>query len=155
MKLKNRVTGWTTRVVWLSLTLILSACAPYYYREPPAMGPGPGGDVLHNIERYRFDLKLTREQIEKIRQLRANFEREAIRINAALRVAYLDLGSLIHPDRKQIDKDKVFKKLDEISGLHTQMQRKMVELQLDVIDLLTEEQYEKFSGLLKNRPESY
>lgn len=154
MKLKNVITGWTTRLTWLSLIFLVTACAPYY-EEPPSMGPGPGGDVLRNIERFSHELKLTREQIQKIRQLRANLEREAIRINAALRVAYLDLNNLTHPDRKQIDKDKVFKKADEINGLHAQMQRKIIELDLEVTDLLTEEQYEKFSEILKSRSGGY
>ena len=139
----------------LSLIFIISACAPYYYEEPPSRGPGPGGDLLQNIERYRFDLRLTGEQIEKIRQLRANFERDSVRINAALRIAYLDLNSLAHPDRKPIDKDKVFKTVDRISELQNQVQKMMVELQLDAMDLLTEEQYEKFNRLFKEQPERY
>lgn len=146
--------GSPTRLTWLSLIFILSACAPYY-EEPPTMGPGPGADVLRNIERFSHELKLTREQIQKIRRLRANFEKEAIRIHAALRVAYLDLDNLTHPDRKLIDKDKVFKKADEINGLHAQMQRKIIELDLEVTDLLTEEQYEKFSEILKGRSGGY
>ncbi len=154
MNLKNIVPGWTTRLTWLSLIFLVSACAPYY-EEPPSMGLGPGGDALHNIERFAPELRLTREQIQKIRQIRANLEREAIRINAALRVAYLDLNNLTHPDRKQIEKDKVFKKVDEINGLHAQMQRKIIELELEATDLLTDEQYEKFRDILNSRSSEY
>jgi Spy/CpxP family protein refolding chaperone len=157
MNIKHPLKDWTTaitRLTWLCLLFLVSACAPYY-QEPPRMGPGPGGDVLQNIERFAPELRLTREQIQKIRQLRANFDREAIRINAALRVAYVDLNNLTHADRKQLDKDKAFKKADEINGLHAQMQRKIIELDLGVTDLLTDDQYEKFRDILSRRSRDY
>ena len=156
MNIKHPLKDWTTamtNLTWLCLLFLVSACA-HYYEEPP-IEPGPGGDALHNIERFAPELRLTREQIQKIRQMRANFEREAIRINAALRVAYLDLNNLTHADRKQLDKDKAFKKADEINGLHAQMQRKIIELDLEVTDLLTDEQYEKFRDILSRRSGEY
>jgi len=154
MKFKNIAAGWTTQLTWLSLIFLVTACVPYH-EEPPSMGPGAGGDVLYNIERFASELRLTREQIQKIRQLRANFDKEAIRTNAALRVAYLDLNNLTRADRKQLDKDKVFKKADEINGLHAQMQRKIIELELEVTALLTDEQYEKFRDILNRQSYEY
>jgi Spy/CpxP family protein refolding chaperone len=154
MRLKNSMTRWANGLMWLGLLFTVSACAPYYYEEPPS-ATSTSGDALHNIERFARDLDLTREQLQKIRQLRANFDREAIRINAALRVAYLDLNSLTHPERKPIDKDKVFKKLDEIDGLHAQLQRKLIESELQVVDLLTNEQYQKFDDIFKGRRGEY
>ena len=107
------------------------------------------GDALHNIERFAGDLDLTREQLQKIQQLRASFDKEAIRLNAALRVAYLDLNNLTHPEQKPIDKDKVYKKMNEIDELHAQLQRKLLDLELQVVDLLSNEQYQKFDAILK------
>ena len=150
MKLKNSKPRWANGLLWLSLFVTFSACAPNYYEEPPS-ATSMRGDAPHNIERFAHDLDLTREQLQKIRQLRANFDKEAIRLNAALRVAYLDLNNLTHPERKPIDKDMVFKKLDEIDGLHAQLQRKLVELELQVVDLLSNEQYQKFDAILKSR----
>jgi Spy/CpxP family protein refolding chaperone len=131
---------------------LISACVPYH-QEPTYTDPG--GDMLHSVERFARELGLTREQMQTIRQLRANFDKEAIRIDAALRSGYLDLNRLTYTDRQQMDKDKVFKKADEINGLHAQIQRKMIELDLEITDVLTDEQYDKFRDLLRRRPGNY
>jgi Spy/CpxP family protein refolding chaperone len=142
-------------LIELCLILLLSSCSPYYDPPPPRTGTPTDGDGLYNIERFAPELKLTRPQIQKIRQLRADFDKDATRINASLRTGYTDLNNLIHEDRKQLDKDNVFKKADEINGLHAEMQRKIIELDLELTSLLTDEQYEKFRGILSRRQRDY
>jgi len=145
------------RLTWLCLIFLVSACVPYYdYEQPARTGAAPGGgDAFYNIERFAPELKLTHPQIQKIRQLRADFDKHAISINAALRAAYIDLNNMTSADRKQLDKDAVFKKADEISKLHAEMQRKILELDLELTSLLTDEQYEKFRDILNRRQGDY
>jgi Spy/CpxP family protein refolding chaperone len=151
---------WTaafTRLMCLSLIFLVSACTPYYeqpprYERPSRTEATPGGgDAIYNIERFARELKLTRPQIQKIRQLRADFDKEATRINATLRTDYTDLNNLTRADRNQLDKEAVFKKADEISELHAEMQRKILELDLELTSLLTDEQYEKFRDILSRK----
>jgi Spy/CpxP family protein refolding chaperone len=151
---KNLSVGSTIVISLIPLCLIflVSACDPYYYPEPPRNpGPGPRADVLYNIERIVPELKLTKEQRQEIKKLRADFDKEAKRIDAALRAGYTDLNNLAHEDRKQLDKDGLFKKADEVSDLHAEMQRKILELDLALTDLLTDEQYKKFRAIVSKR----
>jgi Spy/CpxP family protein refolding chaperone len=135
----------------LCLIFIVSACEPYYYQEPPPRRPPAPqqvhGDLLYNIERFSHELKLSSPQIQKIRQLRSDFDKESKRIDADLRARYTDLNILSHEDRKQMDRNGLFKKTDEISDLHAEMQRKIIQLDLDITDLLTDEQYEKLKDI--------
>src|ERR1700757_619342 len=125
------------RFMPLCLVLLVSACDPYYYQEPPPRRPpapapqGVHGDLLYNIERYSHELKLSTPQIQKIRQLRADFDKESKRIDSDLRAGYTDLNNLAHEDRKKLDREALFKKADAVNDLHAEMQRKIIRLDLD------------------------
>ena len=146
------------RLIPLCLVFLVSACDPYYYQEPPRRPPAPQqthGDLLYNIERFSHELKLSKPQIQKIRQLRSDFDKESKRLDADLRAGYADLNNLSHEDRKQMDRDGLFKKADEISDLHAEMQRKIIQLDLDITDLLTDEQYEKLKDIQGRQSSNY
>ncbi len=82
------------------------------------MGPGGGwrrgmrGDLAFDehplitiMLHHRSQLGLTDEQVEQLRALRSNFEKEAIRTGADLRILELELDDLL--DAEQVDLAKV------------------------------------------------
>jgi len=149
--LSNRLTSAAIRLSPLCLFILLSSCDPYYYPDspPPPRNPEPAprGDVLYNLERLGPELKLTKDQKQEIKRLRDNFDKDSKRIDAALRAGYTDLNNLAHEDRKELDRDKLFEKADNVSNLHAEMQRKIIEFDLALTDLLTDEQYKKFTAI--------
>jgi Spy/CpxP family protein refolding chaperone len=78
---------------------------------PPGAGPGRGGEqgswgwtaqerpIISMALMHARDLGLTAEQESKLRTLRTEFEKEALRRTAEIRIAEADLGALLDPER--------------------------------------------------------
>ena len=97
--------------------------------------------MLRNRER----LGLTADQIKHLEQLRSDFAKESIRSEANLRIAEMDLTSLL--EAQPVDMTKAEAKIREIekgkAQLSAEQRRKLQELQAD----------QNFAGLeFKNKP---
>lgn len=87
-------------------------------------------------------MDLTEEQQAKIEELKTNLEKAILPMKTKLGVKQAELQELLvaeNPNKAAIDK-----KIDEISGLRTQMQKKHINHRLEVRALLTPEQRVKF-----------
>jgi hypothetical protein len=92
-------------------------------REHFGPGPGPAGGAPPFGERplvsymlaHRAELGLSPQQVEALERVRADFQREAIRRDADLRVAELDLEALRRQD--PVDMGQVEAKIREIERL--------------------------------------
>jgi Spy/CpxP family protein refolding chaperone len=90
---------------------------------PGMMGPGapsPAERPLISIMlQHRADLGLTPEQVTRLEGLRDGFAREAIRRDADIRIAELDLGALLEQD--PLDMTKVEAKVRELAQLQADL----------------------------------
>jgi Spy/CpxP family protein refolding chaperone len=68
---------------------------------------------------HRAELGLNPEQVGRLETLRADFAREAIRRDADIRIAELDLAGLL--DREPLDFSKVEAKVREVSQLRGEL----------------------------------
>ena len=78
---------------------------------PPGAGPGWGGEegpwgwtaqerpIISMALMHARDLGLTAEQESRLRTLRTEFEKDALRRTAEIRMAEVDLGALLEPER--------------------------------------------------------
>jgi len=131
------------------------AAAPAVLAQGPAPGaapdpPDPMVRVRH-VERFRTgrdmmmrDLNLTKEQSDKIADLRDKQERRAIDLRAQIQTAQLDLRKLMRADKP--DKAAIGKQIDRVSALRADLQKSRVGTMLDVREILTPEQREKMRG---------
>ena len=117
----------------------------------PGMGQGMGmskgyghGDPF-SPEMLREHLGLNDEQVQKMRQLRTDYEKESIRKHADLRVAQLELGELMQ--QKSIDIGQVEKKVRQIETVRGDLMLFRVRSLVKTKDFLTPEQFDKFKQM--------
>ena len=92
------------------------------------------------------DLNLTKEQSDKIADLRDKQERRSIELRAQIQTAQLDMRKLMRADKP--DKAAIGRQIDKVSGLRADLQKSRVGTMLDVREILTPEQREKMRGRL-------
>jgi Spy/CpxP family protein refolding chaperone len=68
---------------------------------------------------HRSELGLTASQVQELERVRADFQREAIRLDADQRIAQMDLSALLRSD--QVDMAKVESKIRELERLRADM----------------------------------
>ncbi|MBI4608300.1 MAG: periplasmic heavy metal sensor [Candidatus Rokubacteria bacterium] len=85
------------------------------------MHPGPRAErpLITLMLRHRDELGLSADQVQSLERLRADFQREAIRRDADLRVAEVELGSLLNADA--VDLGQVETKLREIERIRVDL----------------------------------
>jgi len=92
-------------------------------RGPAMTGPGPVSPaerpLISIMLQRRADLGLTPEQVTRLEGLRDGFAREAIRRDADLRIAELDLQALL--DQDPLDMAKVETKVREVAQLRADL----------------------------------
>jgi len=144
MKSKPRM--WMAVVMAAALTLAGTA---YAQREESGAGPGrgwggPGGPGrglrAHRTEMMR-GLDLSREQRDKIAELRERRQRAAIRGRADLETASLDLHKLMRAENP--DRAAIGRQIDRMAQLRAEMQKGRVNAMLDMRAVLTPDQREK------------
>ncbi len=76
--------------------------------------PSPRGErpLITLMLRYKDELGLSADQVQSLERLRADFQREAIRRDADLRIAEMDLATLLEKD--PVDLGQVEAKVKEI-----------------------------------------
>jgi Spy/CpxP family protein refolding chaperone len=95
---------------------------------------------------HRKELELSPEQIQALEQLRDDYRREAIRYDADLRIAEIDLESILKADPVDLEKVKV--KLQDIERLRADLRLAQVRAIERGKALLSAEQREKLQTLL-------
>jgi Spy/CpxP family protein refolding chaperone len=85
---------------------------------------------------------LTKEQLEKLQPLRADFEKETLSLRNDLELKSLELRHLWTAD--ELDEEAIVAKSGEVSDLQAQLHEKMIRHRLDVAKILTKEQRARF-----------
>lgn len=96
-------------------------------------------------------LGLNDDQTKALEPLELDYRKTSIKNHADLRVAMIDLASLL--DQKTPDKQAISQKIDEIAALQKHMMSYRVDALLKLKGILTPAQYEKFRDLLKEHME--
>jgi Spy/CpxP family protein refolding chaperone len=142
-----------TMIAALAMTLGLAMLAPGgpARAQGPAEGPDPGPNAGPRMERRAEmrrrrddmlrDLDLSKEQREKISDLREKQERDAIRMRADLQTARLDLRRMMRADKA--DRAAINRQIDQLAELRAQMEKARVSTLLDIRSVLTPEQLER------------
>ena len=89
-------------------------------------------------EKFGVLQTLTEDQQKQIKDLKTQVEKEILPLKSELQVKSAELKQLLVAEKS--DKAAINKKIDEIGSLRAQIQKKRIENQLKVRDLLTPEQ---------------
>ncbi len=116
--------------------------------------PGHGGGMLSPAERplitlmlqRRQELGLTPDQVARLETLRGEFTREAIRRDADIRIAELDLAALLDPD--PLDMAKVEAKIRALAELRADLRIARIRVIEQGKAVLTAEQRARLQGVL-------
>ena len=129
------------------------------HRMPPHSGMmGGAGMKGHGMMRphmslsplgMKDELGLKEGQVKAIQPLETDYRKHAIKSRADVRVAMIDLGSLL--DQKSPNRSAISAKVDEISGLRKEMMMYRVDTLLKLRDILTPEQYAQFRDKIKSQ----
>jgi Spy/CpxP family protein refolding chaperone len=108
------------------------------------MGSGKGGHVMGYASPLdlKDELKLTVEQVAKLKPMHAEYRKAIIRKSAEVKAANIDLEELL--SAKAIDYAKVEKQVKATEGLKSGLMLSRVEALKKVQGVLTPEQFEKY-----------
>jgi len=109
------------------------------------MGRGMRGERMGMAMRA---LDLTSEQKKRMADIRDRQQRTAIRAQADMRIAALDLRKLMRadsPDRRAIESQ-----IEKIGSMRTSMQKSRVGMMFDLRGVLTQEQKDKLKDMRQN-----
>ncbi len=101
--------------------------------------------------RHRDELGLSPEQVQKLERLRADFQREAVRREADLRIAEMDLATLLDADTA--DLSQVEAKVREIERLRADLRLARIRTIEQGKAQLTAEQRVRLRALLAEPPQ--
>lgn len=121
------------------------------------MPPGPGGTgwmmgdpaerpLISIMLHHRSELGLGADQVTRLETLRSDFTREAIRRGADIRIAELDLGSLL--EQESVDLGKVETKVREVAQLRVDLRIARLRAVEQGKAVLTPEQRTRLRALL-------
>jgi Spy/CpxP family protein refolding chaperone len=96
--------------------------------------------------RNRHDLGLSSQQVQDLEDLRDGYQREAIRYEADIRIAEVELQSFLKADAVDLEQVKV--KLQEIEDVRTELRLARIRAIEQGKALLSSEQHEKLQSLL-------
>ena len=97
----------------------------------------------------KTELGLKEDQVKALEPVESNYRKTIIKNRADLRIAMIDLGSLL--DQKETDRSAVSQKVDEIGGFQKQLMMYRVDTLLKLKDILTSAQYQQFRDRLKKQ----
>ena len=106
--------------------------------------------VISLMLRNRERLGLSDDQVKKLEQLRADFEKLSIRNDAELRVAEIDLTNLLQAQNR--DLTKIEAKIREIERLRGDLRIERIRAIEKAKGLLTADQRKKLNDLLMDQP---
>jgi len=163
------VRGLLFAVLWIGLALPATAQmmgppvqgGPIGTQGPGVMGPGtrPGpmvgregrrwssheGPLISIMLDHARELGLTPDQERKLRDLRTEFAKESVRRTADIRVAEIELASLLEQDRW--DLTKIEPKVKQIAALQGDLRLARIKTLAAGREVLTAEQVEKLKQI--------
>ncbi len=116
------------------------------WREHFAPSPRSERPLITLMLRYKDELGLSPDQVQSLERLRADFQREAIRRDADLRIAEMDLAALLEKD--PVDLGQVEAKLREVERLRVDLRLARIRAIEQGKAQLTAEQRAKLRTLL-------
>ncbi len=123
-------------------------------RPGPGMGPGMmmGASLferplISEILSAKDQLVLTADQEKKLRGLRSDFEKEAIRREAEIRAAEVDLRELLAAEPPDLGKGEV--QVKKIAALQGELRFSRIKVLQEGRAVLTKEQWQKFEALAR------
>ncbi len=102
-------------------------------------------DVLFLLERHSDEIGLTEEQESEIKAVHFDSQKEVIGLKAELEIAELELRQLM--DEDEPDEAEVYRKIDGMGTLKTEIHKKRIANKLAVKSILSEEQEEKLKKI--------
>ena len=114
------------------------------------MMTGPDRPLITIMLHHRADLGLNPEQVTRLETLRGEFARDAIRREADIRIAELDLAGLLA--QEPMDLPKVEAKVREVAQLRADLRIARLRAIEQGKTVLTPEQRTRLQGLLASMP---
>jgi Spy/CpxP family protein refolding chaperone len=103
----------------------------------------------HMLLKFKDEIGLTAEQVNKIEKMKDLFQVATIRKQADIKIKGLKVRSYLKEE--QVDREKMGKMIREIAEMRTDQQIDHMNYLLDLKDLLTPEQIAKIESLKKER----
>jgi Spy/CpxP family protein refolding chaperone len=104
---------------------------------------------LLDNQRFRTEIGLNDQQVERLRQILVEAEKSSIRTRADLRLRSIELREMLRSDNP--DRTTVLRKVQELSDLRGQMMKQHVEALLAAKTVLTPEQQRKVQSFMRSR----
>jgi hypothetical protein len=158
MRLKSALAGLAS-IVFLTLSAAAQQPAPapaVYEQAAPVWDPlgQLGVPVIGPMLDRRDELGLSASQVEALERLGTDFVREAIRRQADLMVASVELGSLFGTDpSKAMDLGSAEAKLQELARIQTDLEIALLRIIEAAKAQLTPDQRSKLAALMAGGPE--
>jgi Spy/CpxP family protein refolding chaperone len=100
-------------------------------------------------DRVKAYLNLTEPQVDRLRQILVDAEKSGVKTRADIAIRHIELRELLRADKP--DHDAVMKKVEELSGLRSQMMKERIEALLAAKSVLTPEQQKKIRSFIESR----
>lgn len=113
---------------------------------------GPESPWISIILRFRNELQLTKEQVSSLEKLRFEFERQATKLQADLRLAELDLNQLLSQETVSLPQAKT--KIEEEARISAELRYRRLEAITQGRSALTAEQRDKLQSLVSRSPQA-
>lgn len=105
-------------------------------------GPGKGGHGPGKMD-YINELNLSKEQLAQVRDLQRESRKKVVEIKSKIQIKKIDFDEEIQKDKP--DQKLLEKLVDDLTALHAQQYKAMLESRVKVMSLLTPEQRQKLS----------
>ena len=115
----------------------------------PGFGWNDDGMVLPDPEGLPDELKLTKEQMDKIKKIRNTARKQNIPIKSDIQLKQIELKELMDSDSP--DKNAIAAKVKDIDALRTQVKLNRINARIDCRNTLTKEQREKMEQMRSQR----
>ena len=101
-------------------------------------------------QRVKTGLELTQDQKDNMMQAHLNFEKDKIKLRADMKIAQLELRSLMREE--ELNKAEIYKKIEYLGDLKIQLAKNRVDQRMAIRDILTKEQLDKLKERKFRRP---
>lgn len=155
--------GRKSGLILLSMVFALSGCAhdgksstdekrsheSYTHESESQHAPQNYVDHHHFSSTMEEELMLTHEQKEAFNRLRLDYDKMVIKKTADVRMAEVDLATLLGKDKP--DRQAIVEQVKTIGAIKEDMMMARIDSLLKLRGVLTEDQYGKFRELLHQR----
>jgi len=116
---------------------------PFHPDGPPGCGRTP--EKHETLMKLKEELKLTDDQLERLRDIRIELKRTGIEKRAELASIRLDLQEML--GEIEVNRSQVEEKIKEIGRIRTELELAKIDALLRAREVLTPEQLEKLRAL--------